>query len=271
MTYSLQTSPGTTALAFPDTKVVPGQYWGDFPGTLAPVEPWANPGSGPNLPQPCSHYSLLSGADTEPLSPIQLVFSQMNHYFFPPAMAFWETWLLWSWPPLMVGLVKAIITKVWMTDLFATFQGVFVNSNTPGSDEMDSGEGCYGLEGVLSSFAIPENSSPQNWPVSLITTISFPSSVRFARKCHTTPDWVTCIEVPGRRQCWPDTWPHWKPRRHSPALFFFKNARIFLWCSSAAVFYSQAPSTCLYASHSTNPEWVKSWISKNATPSKLGT
>lgn len=121
-----------------------------------------------------------SPADSKPPGPIKLVFSRMNLHFFSPSIAFLETQFLWCWPLPIADLTEAI-KYGWLIDLqlFRECWLIPIHLRVVKCiQEID----CYGLEGLLVSLTIPENSSPNT---DLIIIIPPSSLVGFA--CNSTP------------------------------------------------------------------------------------
>lgn len=108
-------------------------HGGDVQCTEALMKPWATLGSRPSFllflsSQLCRLRSTKSHPSLSSPKRTTIVFSSPLQ---PPS--------LWRWFLLTIGLMKVIITEVWMTDALATFHGVFVNSNPPSNAKMDSG------------------------------------------------------------------------------------------------------------------------------------
>lgn len=176
MMSSLWTGSDAAALAFQGTKEVPGQHGGVVQCTMALMKPWAKLGSRSSfllflsfrlcrLWSTKSHLSLSSPRKTTIIfsSPLQ-----------PP--------FLWCRFLLIIGLMKAIITEVWMTNVLETFHGVFVNSNPPSNGKTDSGGGSSESSCLLDYSKKP---FPQKWSVNFIIGIPSPSLVSF--DCSSTP------------------------------------------------------------------------------------
>lgn len=148
------------------------------------------------------HIFPPSFADSELLSRIQVcVLPNEHNLFFLPTTACLQTPFVCTWPLLIICLIKAIITKVWMTDAFATVQGEFVNSDTSLSGKVFSGSrllwsgGSSGLLDYSKKLLTPKLSwQPQGCHPSLFT----------GQFClDTTPTGVEYVDIPGKRECWP--------------------------------------------------------------------
>ena len=120
-------------LAFSGTKEAPGWHGGNVQCTMALLKPWAKLGSRPSFllflsSQLCRLWSTKAHLSLSSPKRTTIIFSSPLQ---PP--------FLWCWFLLIIGLMKAIITEVWMTNALATFHRVFVNSNPPSNAKMDSG------------------------------------------------------------------------------------------------------------------------------------
>ena len=103
--------------------------------------PWWNPEPHWEVDQVSSYSSPPSSADSEAPRPIWACLQSLSSpkrttiIFSSPL----QPPFLWGWFLLITGLMKAIITEVWMTNALATFHRVFVNSNPPSNAKMNSG------------------------------------------------------------------------------------------------------------------------------------
>lgn len=149
-----------------------------------------------------------------------------------------QTPFLWSCLLQMIGAIKAIITKVWMTYALATFKGCLFIQIPLRVLKWIQEVGLYGLGGLLGFSTIPGNSSPQNSSVKLIIAIPPLSLVSF--DCSSTPhktELNTQTSLGGA----------WRPHQNDPIrshenirehCFSSKCQRMFLWYSSATIVYS---------------------------------
>lgn len=202
------------------------------------------------------HSSPSSFADSELSSLIQASLLPNEPQSFSPTTAFLQTPFLWNWPLLIIGLVKAIIINAWMVDAFATFQGVFVNSDTALRSKMDSGGGLL-WSGESSGFL--------EYSRKLLT----PKLICQPQKCHASPfignfastSHQTELNM-WRKECWPacPIRSHESFHQH----YFSSNVKEFSYDIYLKI------NVYLDTSHSPNLKWVKSWITKNVTPSSLG-
>lgn len=98
-----------------------------------------------------SHTPFYPALQTEPPSTLL------------PTIVYLQTLFLWSWLPIIIGQIKAIIMKVWMTGAIETFQGVLcIQIHLHG--EMGWGNRLTWSEGSP-SWIFQKNSSPKTDPI----------------------------------------------------------------------------------------------------------
>ena len=250
MTSSLWTGSDVADLAFPGTKDVPGQHRADVQCTMALMTSQAKLGSRPSFllflsSQLCRLWSTKSHPSLSFPKKTTIVFSSPLQ---PP--------FLWCWFLLIIGLMKAIITEVWMTNALATFHGVFVNSNPPSNGKMDSGGGSSESSCLLDYSKKP---SPKNWSVNFTIAILSPSLVSF--DCSSTPHETEVIH----------THPWEKPEdsitpseamRTLVSIVFLQNDRacsfvVFTW--NCPLFLN---SLCLYRCLLFHKSWMRKILNK---------